>query len=262
MINELSIIIPTLNEAEYLPFLLDSIGEQTFAGKLQVIVVDGSSTDDTVTRARSFSSRIPDLLVLQSKKDIGHQKNVGAQKAKYRFLLFLDADVILPPTLLADIASKIHTNGKFIIGVMHRFEGMSIVDNLYFGVGCIFLACFLAFRMPVTNGDFMLTTRENYDNVEGFKEGVVLGEDVDFGKRSIQAGAKYYFCFRPQVIASLRRAHKMGRMRLLVMWVPAFMRVSRHGPIYRGQGLDDYPFGHYGSLDADSSSSSKSSRTP
>lgn len=61
----------------------------------------------------------------------------------------------------------------------------------------------------------MLTTRENYDDVEGFKEGVVLGEDVDFGKRSIQAGAKYHFYFRPQVIASLRRAHKMGRMRII-----------------------------------------------
>ena len=259
MIDELSIIIPTLNEADYLPSLLDSITKQTFAGKLQVIVVDGSSTDETVIRARSFSNRIPDLLVLQSKKDIGHQRNVGVQKAKYGFLLFLDADVILPPTLLADIASKIHSDGKFIIGVMHRFQNMSVIDNIFFGIGSIFLAGFLAFRMPVTNGDFMLTTRENYDDVEGFKEGVVLGEDVDFGKRSIQAGAKYHFYFRPQVIASLRRAHKMGRMRLLVMWVPAFIRIARHGPIYRGQGLDDYPFGHYGSEDEDSSSSSKSS---
>ena len=258
MINELSIIIPTLNEADYLPTLLDSISKQTFAGRLQVIVVDGGSTDDTVIRARSFSDRMPNLLVLQSKKDIGHQRNVGTQKAEYPFLLFLDADVILPPTLLANIASKIRIDGKFIIGVMHRFENMSIVDNFYFGIGCIFLTGFLAFRMPVTNGDFILTTRDNYDGVKGFKEGVVLGEDVDFGKRSIQAGAKYRFYFRPQVIASLRRAHRMGRTRLLLMWVPAFIRIARHGPIYRGQGLDDYPFGHYGSADADSSS--KSSR--
>ena len=260
MINELSIIIPTLNEAEYLPLLLASIGEQTFAGKLQVIVVDGSSTDDTVIRARSFSNRIPDLLVLQSKKDIGHQRNVGAQKAKYGYLLFLDADVILPPTLLADIASKIRSDGKFIIGVMHRFQNMSVIDSIFFGIGCVFLAGFLAFRMPVTNGDFMLTTRENYDDVEGFKEGVILGEDVDFGRRSIQAGAKYHFYFQPMVIASLRRAHKMGRRHLLISWLPAFLRVAKHGPIYPGQGFDDYPFGHYGSEQAGSSSSSKSSQ--
>ena len=42
----LSIIIPTLNEGEYLPFLLDSIKRQTFQG-YEVIVADANSGDKT-----------------------------------------------------------------------------------------------------------------------------------------------------------------------------------------------------------------------
>ncbi|HJQ09323.1 MAG TPA: glycosyltransferase [Candidatus Saccharimonadales bacterium] len=258
MINELSIIIPTLNEAGYLPPLLDSISKQTFTGKLQVIVVDGRSLDNTSEIAKTFANRLPDLIVLTAKRDIGHQRNIGAGRAKYRYLLFLDADVILPPKLLAQISSKVNIAGPFVIGVMHRFQNMNFIDRIFFGIGCLFLVSFLATRKPVTNGDFLLTTRENYDNIKGFKEGAILGEDVDFGRRSVQAGAVFRFYFHPMVIGSLRRAHKMGRMRMLLKYIPAFLRIAKHGPIYPGQDRNDYPFGHYGSGSADSSS--KSSR--
>lgn len=147
--------------------------------------------------------------------------------------------------MFTDLLRHMPDERSFIISVMHRFIGMGFVDTIYYGIGCVFLVGFLAAKMPVTNGDFMLTTQENFNKVGGFKEGAILGEDIDFGKRSIAAGATYKFLWRPMVIASLRRARTMGRTRLLATWVPAFIRIARDGPIYRGEGFDDYPFGHF-----------------
>ena len=95
MITELSIIIPTLNEEKYLPKLLQSIVKQKFQGKLQVIVVDGASNDNTVNVAKSFSKSFVDLQVIQTDMGISGQRNKGVAKAKYEYLLFIDADIIL-----------------------------------------------------------------------------------------------------------------------------------------------------------------------
>ncbi|MFH1244651.1 MAG: glycosyltransferase, partial [bacterium] len=48
-----SLIIPALNEAKYLPLLLDDLSKQTFLD-FEVIVVDGNSDDQTVAKAKSF----------------------------------------------------------------------------------------------------------------------------------------------------------------------------------------------------------------
>src|ERR1700733_10407118 len=106
MIHELSIIIPCLNEQAYLPRLLESIAAQTYDGKLQVIVVDGHSDDKTVASAHKYAQRLDDLLVVEAERNVGHQRNVGAKHAKYEHLLFLDADVVLPPDLLARLLKK------------------------------------------------------------------------------------------------------------------------------------------------------------
>lgn len=244
MIDELSIIIPTLNEASYLPQLLESIAKQTYTGKVQVIVVDGHSNDQTVALARSFEGRLRDLLVLQATRGTGTQRNIGAERAKHRYLLFLDADVVLPPRLLEQLTAKLRVEGPFVAGVMHTAVGMDLVDRLFMAVAYTLIFVSWIGRSPATVGDFILTTRENHRTVKGFAEGAILGEDIDYGLRSLKAGAKNRFYFWPQVIASDRRVREMGRLRLLMLWSKGFLHVKRHGPIYPGEGFE-YPFGHY-----------------
>src|ERR1035437_1336418 len=103
MINELSIIIPTLNEEKYLARTLQTIVEQDYQGKLEVIVVDGQSTDNTLKTADSFKRKIKDFAMISAIKGISHQRNIGATKAKYKFLLFLYADTYLPNNFLSKI---------------------------------------------------------------------------------------------------------------------------------------------------------------
>ena len=87
----LSIIIPTLNEEKYLGRLLRLIKKQSYQPK-EIIVADGSSTDKTISIARSFGCRI----IKGGTPAQG--RTAGGKKAKGKILLFLDADVIFRGT--------------------------------------------------------------------------------------------------------------------------------------------------------------------
>lgn len=245
MINELSIIIPTLNEAVYLPELLKSLVKQTYTGKLQVIVVDGNSDDETRKIARLFSSRIKELEVIKTDRNIGHQRNVGARHAKYRYLLFIDADVVLPQDILKELLAKVNLTGKFVVGTMHTVANMNLIDRFFlvFVYGLLFSSW--AAKVPAINGDFILTTRENHRSVNGFVEGALVGEDIDYSVRSVKAGAKYKYFLKPKIVASDRRLREVGRWRLLLLWSRGYLRVLRGGPVFPGEGFE-YEFGHYG----------------
>ncbi len=85
----LSVIIPTLNEAENLPRTLKIVQA---AAHVEAIVVDGGSRDATVAVAVALGAK-----VLVATGGRSHQMNVGAAAAKGRILLFLHADTELPP---------------------------------------------------------------------------------------------------------------------------------------------------------------------
>lgn len=100
----LTIIIPVLNEVELLPRLL-----KQFAAKpeIPIIVVDGGSTDKTVSEANQFQTK-----VLQSHiKGRSIQMNLGAQAATTEYLLFLHADVILPDNFFQVLEAFMNRKG-------------------------------------------------------------------------------------------------------------------------------------------------------
>ncbi len=83
---DLSIIIPTLNEAKNLPALLDDLsGQQDI--HLEILIADGGSDDGTVQIAESRG-----LTVIASDSGRGRQMNRAAGRAHADYLLFLHAD--------------------------------------------------------------------------------------------------------------------------------------------------------------------------
>src|SRR5437870_493328 len=85
----ISIIIPSLNEEQSLPLLLQSIKKQTIQPK-EIIVADAFSTDKTRSIAKKFNCTVINGGLP------GKGRNAGAKVATQDILLFLDADVILP----------------------------------------------------------------------------------------------------------------------------------------------------------------------
>lgn len=91
ILPKISITIPTYNEAENIQTCLESISVQDYPkGNIEVIVVDGGSTDKTVEIAQQF----PFVTVLSNPgKDTHIGKAIGLKASKGDFWIFFDADL-------------------------------------------------------------------------------------------------------------------------------------------------------------------------
>lgn len=247
MVDEISIIIPTLNEEHYLLKLLDSLAEQNFKGKLQVIIVDGNSSDRTVQVAQSYKKKFG-LLVLKTPADLGHQKNLGAENAKYESLLFIDADIILPKNVLNKFTKNINSDEKSIHSAWFwPSNGEPLLHYISFIFAHLLLGFYSLIR-PVTSGGFMFTTKTNHKEIGGFKEGAIAGEDIDYGDRSIKNGAKFKFHYDCFVYNSTRRAQLMGILPMNWFYLRGYLYYLMHGVLYDKKKFN-YPYGEYDALD-------------
>jgi glycosyltransferase involved in cell wall biosynthesis len=93
-----SVVIPTLNEADRLPACLASV-----RWAAEVIVVDAGSTDATRDVARAHGAEVLEM----TGRTIGAQKNQGIARARFPWILSLDADERVTPELAAAIAHAV-----------------------------------------------------------------------------------------------------------------------------------------------------------
>lgn len=111
----ISIIIPTLNEAQALPATLARAFAQT--GECEIIVVDGGSRDTTCAIATADAR----VHLVAAPKGRASQMNAGARRARGEWLLFLHADTLLPDGALAAITTL--PDDIQAGGFRHRFSG-------------------------------------------------------------------------------------------------------------------------------------------
>ena len=101
----LTVIVPAFNESAYLPATLDAIESAAthvrarFGVQVDTVVVDNNSTDDTAAVARSKGA----VVVHEPVQGIALARNAGAHHAHGDVLVFVDADTLVPPTLLEAI---------------------------------------------------------------------------------------------------------------------------------------------------------------
>lgn len=243
MISELSIIIPTLNEEKYLPRVLQSILEQDYQGKLEIIIVDGKSQDNTLRVANGFKEKIRELIVVTSDRGISHQRNMGAQKARYKYLTFLDADMYLPRNFLSKITNKINPNENFVILPLILPLNGNLLDLISVLTAFAGIALLNLFK-PITTGMCLITTKENHLKINGFNEKAAYAEDVDYGFRSVKNHAKYHFYLDCFLFSSVRRRKETGRIKLSLLWIRWYFDIVMHGAITDSSKYK-YTFGNH-----------------
>ncbi len=96
----LSVIVPVRNGSNCLPRCLEALGRSDYA-QFEVIVVDDCSTDNTPQIAERYGAKCVRTAQTQGP---GGARNLGAQHAGGEILVFVDADVVLPPEGLRLIA--------------------------------------------------------------------------------------------------------------------------------------------------------------
>jgi glycosyltransferase involved in cell wall biosynthesis len=240
--SNFSIIIPALNEDIFLPRLLESIASQHFLSELEVIVVDGESTDNTRGVALTFKQSIPQLSVITTHNGLSHQRNFGASKAKYDYLLFIDADSVLPREFLAHLSKQIGQATDIIaLPLILPYKGS--VNDYIFTLSAYVFFMLTRFTGPIVTGMCIVTSKTAHQRMGGFDEKVVYGEDIEYGLRSFRQGAKYHIYLNSYLFGSTRRGHEIGRLKLGCTWLQWYFDILHHGPI-TDRSKYDYKYGN------------------
>ena len=106
----LSIVVPAFNEAESLPHLVESIHMvlNTHPYRLEILLVDDGSSDNTPRVMAALATQYPDLFYLRLSRNFGHQNalKAGLDHATGHAVIMMDADMQHPPILLPQLIAK------------------------------------------------------------------------------------------------------------------------------------------------------------
>jgi glycosyltransferase involved in cell wall biosynthesis len=114
-----SVVIPTLNEAENLPHVFERIPPQVY----EVIIVDGASTDDTVEVARDLWPGV--RVIQQTGTGKGNALSCGFAAAEGDVIVMLDADGSTDPAEIPRFVAALLTGADFAKGTRFMTGGGS-----------------------------------------------------------------------------------------------------------------------------------------
>lgn len=180
--HQIDIIIPCLNESQYLPNTLKVLIELTNKAGLSVniIVMDNGSTDNSCEIAKSFG------VIVESKTciSIGSLRNHGVKRLNSDILVFLDADIEITQcwvSALSKFIFKTNKDKKIISGFPCQSPPKeSYIEKLWFSNTVT--------NINYINSGNFITTRKLFNTIGGFDSQLTTGEDWDFCQRAKKAG--------------------------------------------------------------------------
>ncbi|MDX1907043.1 MAG: TIGR04283 family arsenosugar biosynthesis glycosyltransferase [Bacteroidia bacterium] len=208
---KLSVIIPTLNEAENVIRLISHLRRCGDSRLLEIIVVDAGSMDNTPDAAWDAGA---DMVIGAPHRGRARQMNLGARYAKGDVLYFVHADTLPPASFLDDIAAA-RTAG-YPMGC-YRFKFDS--DRFLLRIN----AWFTRFdRLMCRGGDQTLyVDRDWFEKLGGYKDHYLIMEEYEF---LIRARREIPFrIMAKEVIVSARKYDTNSYLRVNLANLTVFM---------------------------------------
>jgi hypothetical protein len=192
-----SVVVPCHDYARYLPDAVSSVVAQTFED-WELVVVDDGSTDDTVEVTEGLIARHPDRrirLLRQANAGVSAARNTGIEAAAGRYILPLDADDMIAPTMLEKTVAVLDGDPKVAIASTDVFTFTD--DDLPPQV----------MPLPAYSRELLLQRlimfycslyrREAWRTVGGYDENMRAGEDWDFWIGCAEHGFDAYHIHEP-----------------------------------------------------------------
>lgn len=218
---DISIIIVSFNTLDLIRDCLYSIELNKGILKVEVIVVDNHSRDQTVS---TLKKEFPEVILIENIENLGFARacNQGAKKAKGKYLLFLNSDTKLFSETLEKmrnylenhpkvgiVGPKQFKNEKVITGsqgnqptLWHFFLDALLLTKLHF-LQKIFKFQFInpphpayesTHKIYYVSGSCLMISKKLFDKLEGFDEHFFFYlEDLDLCRRVWQEGLEIIF---------------------------------------------------------------------
>lgn len=175
-----SVVIPTYNSGHHLNRCLESISKQTY-GKIEVIVVDQSSTDNTLQIARKFKSKVVKQPAPTFYSPPSRSRNIGARASKGQIIYHLDSDMELSPELINEAVIKLGDQSIAAL-IVHEKD---IAENFWARCKAIERRCYWG-NDKIESA--RVVRRTVFEKIGGYDEKISSGEDFDIHRRYKRLG--------------------------------------------------------------------------
>ena len=204
-----SVIVPCRNEERWIAPCLQSVLDNDYPhDRLEVLVVDGMSSDGTRSVVESFAEKFPQLrLVSNDRKITPTALNLGIAAARGSVIVRMDAHVEYPRDYISSLVALLEESGADNVGGVCRTLpangspiaravalGMSHplgVGNSHFRIGA-------AENRWVDTVPFGCYRREVFDRIGTFDEELVRNQDDELNLRLIKHGGRILLA--PQIV--------------------------------------------------------------
>lgn len=208
---EVAIVIPTLNEEKFIAHCLNSVISQTLSfDKMDVMIIDGGSTDRTESIVCKYRSQYSNIRFLHNKKKIQSAAfNLGVANSTAPYIIRLDAHAVYEKKYielciqgLKEDENRGNVGGRCIIKPFNNStwaKTNAILNHSRFGIGGA------AFRVShkAHNTDsvpFGAFPRKIVEKIGGMREDLPRGEDNEYNSRIHKA--KFFVYFNPDIVSS------------------------------------------------------------
>lgn len=228
-----SIIIPAFNEADYLPLYMPTViaamqhwqDESRMVG--EIIVVDNASTDATAQIACEFGV----CVVKELTRNIACARNRGAAVAKALLLVFLDADVAIPPQAISVAVAYMQLRRCIGGAIPPVYTPSKFGARLL----CKFWDRYRT-RKGTAQGVAQFCTAAAFKELGGYRADLYMSEDVEFFCRLRQLGAQ-----KEQPVAIVEELSVRPSTRRYDRW-PTWRMVFWQNPITARSFLSSHRF--------------------
>ena len=172
-----SIIVTTRNEEKNIENCLKSINNQNLNSlSIEIIVVDNNSTDKTVEIVKSSCH----IQLYNFGPERSAQRNFGIKQANGKYILYLDADMILSENVVSECVEKCEKEGYVALYIPEKIIGKGFwikardFERSFYNATCIDCVRFVR--------------RDKFMEIGGFDETLTGPEDWDFDRRIKEVG--------------------------------------------------------------------------
>lgn len=217
----ISVIVPAYNEENWISDTLEYIDRakkylcERGGPPVEILVVDNASTDRTVEVAQASKARV----IQETVHSVAKARNTGAKAARGDILVFVDADVTVPETLLWRITQLLSDPVCIGGAVDTDYQPVRFPVRIYLRTWRI-VGKFLL----MAQGAVQFLRRDAFFSLGGYDETLYMGEDVDFywrlRRKARKQGLQVCLISNLSVIPSCRRFDKWPLWRTLIWTNP------------------------------------------
>jgi glycosyltransferase involved in cell wall biosynthesis len=253
-IGRVSVMAPMWNEAEHIEDLVADIAGQDFAGEVELIVADGSSTDGSVDRLQAAAERhaLPVTILDNPARWVSHGLNLCVRAAQGDLIVRVDCHSRYPADYLRRCVAAAEETGAENVGGVFVPEGRTPMER---AVACAMDSPFGGIhwtrhgseaRVEVDTVPYGAFRPHAFDSAGLFDESLVRNQDDEFNLRLRLAGGRIvldpsiriFYTPRGSLARVFRQYYEYG------LWKPVVMR--KHGRVVSVRSL--VPIAFVGSL--------------